>query len=53
MIVGESNVDIGIEILVNEPEEVGSDRLVNAVSAHQTYGGPLIVIDFGFNISFI
>ena len=52
MIVGESNVDIGIEILVNEPEEVGSDRLVNAVSAHQTYGGPLIVIDFGTATTF-
>ena len=52
MIVGESNVDIGIEILVNEPEEVGSDRLVNAASAHQTYGGPLIVIDFGTATTF-
>ena len=41
-----------IEILVNEPEEVGSDRLVNAASAHQTYGGPLIVIDFGTATTF-
>ncbi len=52
MIVGDSNVDIGIEVLVNEPEEVGSDRLVNAASAHQTYGGPLIVIDFGTATTF-
>ena len=29
------------------PDDVGADRLVNAISAHQKYGGPLIVVDFG------
>ncbi|MDC0034027.1 type III pantothenate kinase [Alphaproteobacteria bacterium] len=52
MIVGEESVDIGVGILVNEPDEVGADRLVNAASAHWRYGGPLIVIDFGTATTF-
>jgi type III pantothenate kinase len=38
--------------LVDEPDEVGADRLVNAASAHWRYGGPLIVIDFGTATTF-
>ena len=33
--------------LVDRPEDVGADRLVNAVAAHDRYKGPLIVVDFG------
>ena len=51
-IIGESNLDIGVKVLVEEPDEVGSDRIVNAVSAHETYGGPLVVIDFGTATTF-
>ena len=47
MVIGDPSVDIGVGVLVNEPDEVGADRLVNAASAHWRYGGPLIVIDFG------
>ena len=52
MIVGEPSVDIGVGILVNAPDEVGSDRLINAAAAHWRYGGPLIVIDFGTATTF-
>ena len=52
MVIGDASVDIGIGILVNEPDEVGADRLVNAASAHWRYGGPLIVIDFGTATTF-
>ena len=52
MIIGDPSVDIGVGILVNEPDEVGADRLVNAASAHWRYGGPLIVIDFGTATTF-
>ena len=52
LVVGESNVDIGVEVLLAEPSEVGADRLVNAASAHHRYGGPLIVIDFGTATTF-
>lgn len=52
MVVGEANVDLGIEVGVPNPEEVGADRLVNAVGAGETYGGPLIVVDFGTATTF-
>ena len=52
MIIGDPSVDIGVGILVNEPDEVGADRLVNAASAHWRYGGPLIVVDFGTATTF-
>lgn len=52
MIIGDPAVDIGIDILVSAPDEVGADRLVNAAAAHWRYGGPLIVIDFGTATTF-
>jgi len=52
LVVGEAGVDIGIRVLVDYPEDVGADRLVNAVAAHSRYGGPLIVIDFGTATTF-
>lgn len=52
LVIGEPNVDIGVRILVDYPEDVGADRLVNAVAAHSRYGGPLVVIDFGTATTF-
>ncbi|HEY48871.1 MAG TPA: type III pantothenate kinase [Dehalococcoidia bacterium] len=37
----------GVRISIDNPREVGADRVVNAAAAHRLYGGPLIVIDFG------
>jgi type III pantothenate kinase len=37
----------GLSLQVDNPREVGSDRVVNALAAHRLYGGPLIVIAFG------
>lgn len=51
-VVGDENVALGIKILLDRPEEVGADRLVNAVAAHKFYQGPLIVIDFGTATTF-
>jgi len=42
-----TELDLGIEVRVERPSDVGADRLVNAVAAHQTYQRPLIIIDFG------
>ncbi len=47
MIVGSDDVDLGIRALVDRPQEVGADRLVNAVGAHEKYPGPKNIIDFG------
>lgn len=45
-------LDWGFQIKVDQPQEVGADRLVNALAAHRRYGGPLIVIDFGTATTF-
>ncbi|HOV69231.1 MAG TPA: type III pantothenate kinase [Clostridia bacterium] len=45
-------VKTGINIKYDNPKEVGSDRIVNAVSAFRKYGGPCIVIDFGTATTF-
>ncbi len=52
LVVGDDGVDLGIKVLLDRPEEVGADRLVNAVAAHRFYEGPLIVIDFGTATTF-
>ncbi len=52
LVVGDPNVDVGIKLLLESPEEAGADRIVNAVAAYKTYGGPLIVLDFGTATTF-
>ena len=52
VVVGDDGVDLGIEVLIDRPADVGADRLVNAVAAHMTYSGPLIVVDFGTATTF-
>jgi len=52
VIVGEPGVKLGFEVLVDQPDEVGADRLVNTISSHQRYGGPLIIVDFGTATTF-
>jgi type III pantothenate kinase len=42
----------GINIKTENPKEVGSDRIVNAVAAYEIYGGPVIVVDFSTAITF-
>jgi len=42
----------GIVIQVDNPKEVGADRVVNAVGAVEEYAGPLIVVDFGTATTF-
>ena len=51
-LIARAHLDWGFEIRVDQPEEVGADRLVNALAAHQRYGGPLVVIDFGTATTF-
>jgi type III pantothenate kinase len=48
----EVGVKTGIAALVDNPLEVGADRIVNGVAAFELYGGPVIVVDFGTAITF-
>lgn len=45
-------IKTGLVVKYDNPKQVGSDRIVNAVAAHAKYGGPLIVIDFGTATTF-
>ena len=45
--VGDSDVDLGIAINIDRPEQAGADRLVNAVAAVAWHNLPAVVIDFG------
>jgi type III pantothenate kinase len=46
LIVG-PGIETGVRIRVDNPREVGADRIVNALAAYRLYGGPAIVIDLG------
>ncbi len=50
--IGDPNVTLGIGIHMDRPEAVGADRLVNAVAAHASYKGAVIVVDFGTATTF-
>ena len=51
LIVGE-NAKLGIEVRITKPTEAGADRLVNAIGAHLTYPGDLLLIDSGTATTF-
>ncbi|MCL5992653.1 MAG: type III pantothenate kinase [Firmicutes bacterium] len=42
----------GLNIKIDNPREVGADRIVNAVAGIELYGGPLIIVDFGTATTF-
>jgi type III pantothenate kinase len=48
----EAGIKTGMAVLVDNPLELGADRLVNGVAAFHKYGGPCIVVDFGTAITF-
>ncbi|MEN9698116.1 MAG: hypothetical protein RL448_71 [Actinomycetota bacterium] len=43
----EPGIKTGVPLMVDNPKEIGSDRIVNTLAAHALYGGPAIVVDFG------
>jgi type III pantothenate kinase len=51
-LVAHAPLDWGFEIRVDNPSEVGADRLANALAGHRRFGGPLIVLDFGTATTF-
>jgi type III pantothenate kinase len=48
----EPGVKTGIAIHVDNPAEVGADRIVNCAAAHEMYGGPTVIVDFGTATTF-
>ncbi len=51
-LVIDHSLDLGIKLLVDNPWELGSDRIVTSIAAHQLYGGPAIVIAFSTATTF-
>ncbi len=51
MVIG-PGIKTGLNILTDNPREVGADRIVNAVAGIELYGGPLIIVDFGTATTF-
>lgn len=52
IIVGDPDVKTGVEILLDQPSEAGSDLIVNNVAAWKRHGKPMIIIDFGTATTF-
>ena len=46
-IIVEAGIKTGIRIVTPNPQQIGADRIVDAVGAYEIYGGPVLVIDFG------
>ena len=51
LVVG-AGIKTRVRICMDNPREVGADRIVNAAAAHHLYSGPVIVIDFGTATTF-
>ena len=51
LVIG-AGVKTGVSIRMDNPKEVGTDRIVNAAAAHHLYGGPVIIADFGTATTF-
>jgi type III pantothenate kinase len=52
LMVGEGGVELGMKALVDRPDEVGADRLINTIAAHDRYPGASIILDFGTATTF-
>jgi type III pantothenate kinase len=51
-LIVEPGVKTGVSIRMDNPKEVGTDRIMNTVAAVHLYGGPAIVVDFGTSTNF-
>ena len=51
-VVVEPGIRTGMPIRIDNPKEVGADRICNAVAAYELYGGPAVVVDLGTATTF-
>ena len=47
-----ASTNTGVQILIDNPQSVGADRIVDVAAAHQLYGGPACIVDFGTATTF-
>lgn len=46
-LIVEAGIKTGIRITTANPQQIGADRIVDAVAAYELYGGPVLVLDYG------
>lgn len=51
-IIVEPGVKTGVQLAIDNPKEVGADRVINTLAAYTLYGGPSIVVDIGTTTTF-
>lgn len=51
-VIVEPGVRTGVPLLVDNPREVGADRIANTLAAHHLYDGPAVIVDFGTSTNF-
>lgn len=52
VLVTNGSIDLGMKVRLDNPQELGADRLLNAFAAWESWKQPLIVIDFGTATTF-
>jgi len=48
----DANTHTGVRILIDNPQSIGADRIVDAAAVHYIYGGPACIVDFGTATTF-
>jgi type III pantothenate kinase len=51
-VIVEPGIRTGVQLAIDNPKEVGADRVVNTLAAYTLYGGPCVVVDFGTTTNF-
>jgi type III pantothenate kinase len=51
-VIVEPGIRTGVQLAIDNPKEVGTDRVVNTLAAYTLFGGPSIVVDFGTSTNF-
>lgn len=51
-VVVSSHITLPIRIVIDQPDQLGADRIANGAAAFQKFGGPVIVVDFGTTTNF-
>jgi type III pantothenate kinase len=46
-VIVSGDLDVGLDLDVDEPKQLGADRIVDCVAAFHRYGGPAIIVDLG------
>jgi type III pantothenate kinase len=51
-VIVSGDLDVGLDLDVDEPRQLGADRIVDCVAAFHRYGGPAIIVDLGTATTF-